>query len=412
MSPREALAVVEAAHAHLFGEAMSRQDRRLTLKRLTGGEPLSTEILALVTSSRRTERVATRVEHGAAGLEPGSFVDHAYREILGREADPGGRAHTITLLDTGWSRHDVARALAGSDEHVNRLAAELYPLPDLRRRFPERFVEARCTDGSSITCFVADTPAELEWMASMIGKHDYYDRPGIWGMADNRDKQVMAAVIAGFGPTRVLDLGCSNGTIVRRLRMLGVDAEGIELSRSAVELAHPEVRPHLHVGDVTSIELDRRFDLIYGLDIFEHVPLEGLDAILAGIGRLLAPGGLIFANIPAFGPDPEFGTVFDLYVDDWAIDAAENRPFRRLHADEFGFPLHGHLIWAAAPFWVDRFRRHGFGRVAAIEREVHRRYDGYFERETPARKAFFVFARDRAAAERITLDPPAVDDGS
>ena len=103
---------------------------------------------------------------------------------------------------------------------------------------------------------------------------------------------------------------------------------------------------------------------------------------------------------PAFGDDPNFGTVFPLYVDGWEQDAAAGRPFSALHVDAHGYPLHGHLTWADWRWWTSRFESHGFAREHEIEHALHTRYDDYLVRRSPARKAFFVFSKGDPRARR------------
>jgi hypothetical protein len=106
--------------------------------------------------------------------------------------------------------------------------------------------------------------------------------------------------------------------------------------------------------------------------------------------------------------------VFPYYIDGWEIDAAAGRPFSRLHVDSHGYPLHGHLTWADASWWTDRFLAAGFTREPDIEHALHAKYDQYMARITPARRAFFVFAKsssaDRSAAivQRISTQASRV----
>jgi hypothetical protein len=95
-----------------------------------------------------------------------------------------------------------------------------------------------------------------------------------------------------------------------------------------------------------------------------------------------------------------FGTVFPFYVDGWAEDAAAGRPLRSIHVDEAGYPIHGHLAWGDAAWWTRQFERAGFTREVEIERAFHRKYDGYMEKRSPARRAYFVFGKDASARKR------------
>jgi hypothetical protein len=160
-----------------------------------------------------------------------------------------------------------------------------------------------------------------------------------------------------------------------------------------------------------SFECSAPYDLVYGLDVFEHLNPNRLEAYVARIFDITADGGHVFCNIPAFGCDPVFGTVFPSYVDGWETDAAAGRPFSRLHVDAKGYPIHGHLTWADVRWWAERFENAGFAREPDIERAFHPKYDGYMKRITPARRAYYVFGkrpsmeRRHQIIERITSQP-------
>lgn len=49
-------------------------------------------------------------------LDGADFVDAFYRRLLGREADDGGLAHHIALLDHGVSKVDILRSILKTDE--------------------------------------------------------------------------------------------------------------------------------------------------------------------------------------------------------------------------------------------------------------------------------------------------------
>src|SRR4029450_11433593 len=161
----------------------------------------------------------------------------------------------------------------------------------------------------------------------------------------------------------------------------------------ALAKAPPEVQARIHRGDLLQLDLRGDYDVVFGLDVFEHLNPNRLDAYLARVAAATSEGGYVLANIPAFGADPVFGTVFPFYVGGWEQDAAAGRVFTKVHVDEQGFPLHGHLVWADWAWWVARFERHGLRREVEIGAALHRRYDAYFEKRSPARRAFFVFSK-------------------
>ena len=168
----------------------------------------------------------------------------------------------------------------------------------------------------------------------------------------------------------------------------------------AYDRAAPEVRARIHVGDLLDLELPSDYDLVFGLDVFEHLNPNRLAKYCDALRARVQTGGLLFANIPAFGHDDVFGEVFPIYVDQWPDDIAANRPFRVLHCDDDGYPMHGHLIWAHTNWWVEQFEAVGFARQPSVERELHERYADHF-RVAPARRSFYVFRQSqRAEADR------------
>jgi SAM-dependent methyltransferase len=320
------------------------------------------------------------------------FISDLYREVLGRDADPSGRAWLEALLRSGMSRQSVATTLAISDESLNRQLAQRTYIRDLRELRPESFRQVVTTDGVPIEVFHAASPEDFDWLESAILELGYYEKPGIWSLAVDDDKRRMAQVLSSFRPRRALELGCSSGAVLECLDKLGFYGEGIEISTMAIQRAHPDIRPRIHRGDLLEAKLDAGYDLVYALDVFEHFNPNRLGAYLDRIAELTTPGGFLFVNSPAFGRDAVWGEVFPLYIPSWRADVAAGRPFRDLHVDKDGYPHHGHLIWASPDWWIGQFEKAGFRREAVIERAVHTAYDSDFEREAIARKAFFVFS--------------------
>jgi hypothetical protein len=343
-----------------------------------------------------------------------SFVEQAYRGILGREADQDGLRFYTGVLRDGANRMEVLLSLTRSDEFKRRLSPSV-PVRAIRSLRPSSYrseIDAR--DGTPVPVFEVRTPADFDWLEAMIVEHGYYERPGVWGLEVDVDKKVMAEMVASLRPQRALELGCASGAILECLDRLGVVAEGVDVSHMAVDRAGPSVKSRIHHGDLLGLELPGPYDAVFGLDVFEHLNPNRLDAYLSRVAALTRPGGYVFANIPAFGEDAVFGTVFPFYVTGWERDRSEGRPFSTLQVDEQGFPIHGHLVWAGSAWWVARFEGQGLRRELDIERAFHRRYDRYFEKRSPARKSFYVFSRSgdptrsRSIAESIAASPSPV----
>jgi hypothetical protein len=133
------------------------------------------------------------------------------------------------------------------------------------------------------------------------------------------------------------------------------------------------------------------------------------------LGRVeahLEAGGYVFCNIPAFGPDPVFGQVFQIYMEPWLADCERGTPFHTLHVDELGYPLNGHLIWAHTDWWVQQFEATGLHRETGIEQGLHARYDAYLERGAPARKSFYVFSKDARPSDVQRIEAAISASGS
>ncbi|HEV7467543.1 MAG TPA: DUF4214 domain-containing protein [Candidatus Dormibacteraeota bacterium] len=62
---------------------------------------------------------------GHGGIDSG-WVDGLYRVVLGRSADPDGRANWLAALQNGWSRTQVAYAFTGSTEQLTQRVIGYY----------------------------------------------------------------------------------------------------------------------------------------------------------------------------------------------------------------------------------------------------------------------------------------------
>lgn len=344
-----------------------------------------------------------------------AFIEQAYRDILGRPPDQDGLHHYKRALAEGHTRTAVLVSLVRSDEFTSRLVRQKDEVPPLFPLRPEAYGTDRdLLSGQVVNVFDVGDPSDFDWLEAMIARHGYYERPGVWNFGIDVDKRVMAEVLASFAPRRALELGCANGAILKCLGDLGVGAEGVEISRMAVEQAPREVKERIHLGDVLDLPLGGPYDLVFGLDIFEHLNPNRLRAYLGRLAGLCAPGGWLFANVPAFGEDAVFGTVFPPYLRTWEGDLAAGRAFTRLHVDDSGYPLHGHLVTAGTAWWVRQFEAVGLRREVEVEEALHAKYDPYMDRRSPARKAFYVFSRDaevaarRAVVSRVRAEPSHV----
>ena len=149
-------------------------------------------------------------------------------------------------------------------------------------------------------------------------------------------------VIARLSPdSRVLDLGCGDGTTAGLIAARGHDVVGVDRSPAMIALArdrHPGAR--FHLGDDTSPDLPRGVDAVLAvgevLAYLEGEP-ERLEPRLARLMTLLRPGGLLLFDLPAptriADDDQRNWTVGD----GWAVLAATTGSHDRLRRDIITF---------------------------------------------------------------------------
>jgi SAM-dependent methyltransferase len=109
-----------------------------------------------------------------------------------------------------------------------------------------------------------------------------------------------------FAPQRgrLLDVGCNFGELLVPARERGWQAEGLEITPSNVARLRSlgfmvYDRP---IEGASEIE-DDRFDAVVSNNVLEHVVRP--EKFLAGIARVLKPGGMLYLGLPIFwGPIP------------------------------------------------------------------------------------------------------------
>jgi ubiquinone/menaquinone biosynthesis C-methylase UbiE len=96
------------------------------------------------------------------------------------------------------------------------------------------------------------------------------------------------------GKPRVLDIGCGNGALLRKLSDRIASGTGIDFSPKMIELASARARtdhPNLHFETVREPKLpfpDASFDVVTSLLSFRYLDW---DPLMNEIRRVLAPGG-------------------------------------------------------------------------------------------------------------------------
>ncbi len=113
--------------------------------------------------------------------------------------------------------------------------------------------------------------------------------------------RVTDALAARPGPdARVLDAGCGTGGLLRRLMALGRPLAGLDFNPDAAARAAAKSGALATAGDANRLPFpDARFGALTSCDVLCHRAVEPA-AALAEFRRVLAPGGTLVLNLPAY----------------------------------------------------------------------------------------------------------------
>jgi ubiquinone/menaquinone biosynthesis C-methylase UbiE len=102
---------------------------------------------------------------------------------------------------------------------------------------------------------------------------------------------------------RVLDVGCGRGELVIQSAMRGAEAWGIDYAEAAVAIARRALmevdvtlREHTHVEqmDIKALRFDDGFfDVVYMMDVVEHLYPQELSQAFEELSRTIRPGGVL-----------------------------------------------------------------------------------------------------------------------
>lgn len=205
-----------------------------------------------------------------------------------------------------------------------------------------------------------------------------------------------------------LDIGASSGEFLYLLRMLGIDALGIEPHQGYAQHAQTDLRLQILPGTLaenTAALHDKRFDLISMFHVLEHM----LDPVLTlkTLGTFLKSDGILYVEVPNAGrsssPNNMFFRAHTLYFTCQSMQSiAQAAGFEVVH-DNFDDP--GNVCVA--------LRKVGAADIdwqysdELVRAQANRRWPIYFWKALLSKKAFRRIAKmreERSTARRHTSD--------
>lgn len=100
-------------------------------------------------------------------------------------------------------------------------------------------------------------------------------------------------------PARALDVGAGRGAFAAELRALCGEVVALDVDGESLKACRARDRARAVLGDSVRLPFaDHSFDLVCMFDVLEH--LDDDRAALREVRRVLRPGGLCFASVPAW----------------------------------------------------------------------------------------------------------------
>jgi SAM-dependent methyltransferase len=126
-------------------------------------------------------------------------------------------------------------------------------------------------------------------------------RPGLF-----RRRELAVQTVHAQASPSVLDVGCGSGRIGEFVLEAGAPAYlGVDFSEPMIELAQQRLarfdeRVELVCGDFLEVAIERQFDVVLGLGLFDYLPDP--EPFARRMFERCAPGGSMVASFPAWSP--------------------------------------------------------------------------------------------------------------
>ena len=157
-----------------------------------------------------------------------------------------------------------------------------------------------------------------------------------------------APVVALLAPQpgeRILDLGCGDGVLTRKLVEMGCEVVAVDSSAPQIEGAKA-LGLDAHVMSAEALEFDHEFDAVFSNAVLHWI--KRADPVIAGVHRALKPGGRFVAELGGYGCVDKIRTALVAALNRRGLDGESRVPWYFPTPDDYGGRLE------RAGFRVDR----------------------------------------------------------
>ena len=144
---------------------------------------------------------------------------------------------------------------------------------------------------------------------------------------------------------RILDLGCGDGVLTRKLVDLGCEVVAVDSSAPLIEAA-TALGLDARVMSAEALVFDNEFDAVFSNAVLHWI--KRADPVIAGVRRALKPGGRFVAELGGYGCVDKIRTALVAALNRRGLDGESRVPWYFPTPDDYGARLE------RAGFRVDR----------------------------------------------------------
>jgi SAM-dependent methyltransferase len=152
-------------------------------------------------------------------------------------------------------------------------------------------------------------PHPVEWTPEKVGRiWDFFSEAAAadsyFSFHSGAAIVARADELVGLRGKRILDFGCGRGDLLAHLFQHGLGARGLEFSPDSATQVSARFAGDPRFGGVELVEElpsslpDGAFDVVFLVEVIEHLLDDQIPATLTEIERLLAPGGVVVVTCP------------------------------------------------------------------------------------------------------------------